>query len=556
MISALLRAVHAPAWVVFPVIFGFYILMAGWWLINGYTRELFGSPLPHMGRIHKVVYNFHTGLPVHNMKTTGDQKRLRRIAGNTSRATPEGITVYFSRLKRWQRALRNNAAICAWLLASCGMALNPLLTVRILTLLCLFGLIGLVALLVQRKRESYRKSRPVSRPAIAQTKRARNVLAADEMTAGRTPKLEDEKQPELTGVPHTVLATLLAPELGCSTAEVATRLRMSPDEGSLELPDSFSAVQRKREPVEELIRAHTDGKLKFTWATTVTPRMLQWVPVVEHRLPTLVRFRDYLDEIEALPARDFGLGVRADKSMYVQSHRGDFPMWCDFMGSGCGKSTKFLVKAAQVAHKDPLADIYCIDTKQISFEPLHGIPGIHIYDNPVTGMREIWDVFYTLAGILESRYTAVREGRNRLSDFRDIWVFCDEGNHLGGKLKNYHTKVLHESGASPAIWAEAIAPLLQQGRQGNIFCEFMFQDLTDRAMGGQSLKFAFSGYCAAGFLPAQFARTIGNPAEECLEGPGKMLVCQGNRRTWVQGFYDDEQWLHDYALENREGMAA
>ena len=84
----------------------------------------------------------------------------------------------------------------------------------------------------------------------------------------------------------------------------------------------------------------------------------------------------------------------------------------------------------------------------------------------------------------------------------------------------------------------------------------MFQDLTDRAMGGQSLKFAFSAFCAAGFMPNQFVRTIGSPAEECLEGPGRILVCQGNKRVWTQGFMDDEQWLHDYALENRREIAA
>ena len=84
----------------------------------------------------------------------------------------------------------------------------------------------------------------------------------------------------------------------------------------------------------------------------------------------------------------------------------------------------------------------------------------------------------------------------------------------------------------------------------------MFQDLTDRAMGGQSLKFAFGGFCAAGFLPNQFTRTIGPPAEECLEGPGRILACQGNSERGLMGFYDDEQWLHDYALENRKEMAA
>ena len=556
MIAEALRAAHAPDWIVFVVIFGLYICTAGWWMINGFTRELFGSPLPHMGRIHKVVYNFHTGLPVHNMKSHGDQRKLKRVAGSTSRATPDGSTVYFTPWKRWQRALRNNVIVTCWLLASCGMAIDPAGTVRAITLLILFGLIGLAALLVRKQRERARRSRPVSRPAIAQTKPAKLILGADTTTIGTRPKLELETKPQLEGVPPSVIANLLASRMGVSAAEVMNRLRVSPDSGSLVLPDTYAALKKEREPVEEVIEAHTVGKVRFAWKTTETPRVLEWFPVTVPVLPTNVRFRDYLSELERLGARETGLGLRADKSLYIQSHNGDLPWWCRFMGSGTGKSMSFLVKAAQIAHKDPKAEIHCFDTKQVSFEALHGIPGVHIYDNPVTGMGEIWNGLYSIAGLVESRYTAVREKRKKLSDFNDVWVFADEGNHLGGKLKTYWTKDLGESSASPSIWAEAIAPILQQGRQARVFGEWMFQDLTDRAMGGQSLKFAFSAFCAAGFMPNQFTRTIGPPAEECLEGPGRILVCQGNKRTWTQGFYDDEQWLHDYALENRRDMAA
>lgn len=556
MIAEGLRAAHAPVWVVFAVIFGLYILTVGWWMLNGYTRELFGSPLPHMGRIHKVVYNFHTGLPVRNMKSHGDGRHLKKVAGSTNRATPEGATVYFTPWKRWQRALRNNSIIIIWLLSSCGMAIDPRHTVQAMTLLFLFAGIGLIWLLVQRKRAQIKRSRPVSRPAIAMTKPAKKVLEADITTLGARPKLEIEQEPQLEGVAPSVLASLLSSRLGVSAAEVMTRLRMTSESGSLVLPDTYAALKKDRETIEEVIEAHTDGKVRFAWRTTATPRVLEWFPVKIPVLPTMARFRDYLGELERLGPRETGLGLRADKSIYVQSHRGDHPWWCDFMGSGCGKSTKFLVKAAQIAHKDPKAEIHCFDTKQISFEALHGIPGIHIYDNPVTEMDKIWTGLYSIAGLVQSRYTAVREKRVKLADLDDVWVFADEGNDLGDRLKTHWTKTMGESSASPAIWPEAIAAILRQGRQANVFGEWMFQDLTDRAMGGQSLKFAFGGFCAAGFLPNQFVRTIGAPAEVCLEGPGRILVCQGNKRTWTQGFYDDEQWLHDYALENRRSMAA
>jgi hypothetical protein len=552
MINYGLRALHVPWWVPFLVWFGLYGLSALWYISNGYGQEYLGwRHAGRPGKIHTVLVRFHTGLHIDKDRSYGDEAHRKRAAGGNRG------TVYWHARSRWFRAVRNNAIIFGILVLLSMMADWPADTVRVITLLVMAGLVWYCVVLVRRMRRKHASKRPVSRPAIAQTKRARAILEADERTVGRTPRLEEEAEPALEGVPAATLAALISGEMGCSTAEVLSGLVILPSGARLApLPDTFSAIERKRQNVEEIIGAAFRGKLRFDWATTSVPRALSFVPLVEHRLPSMVRFRDYLDKIEALPARDFGLGVRADRSMYVQSHRGDLPMWCDFMGSGCGKSTKFLVKAAQICHKDPLADVYCIDTKQISFEPLQGIPGVYIYSNPVTEMEKIWNVFYVLNGILESRYTAVREGRNKLTDFNDIWVLGDEGNHLGDKLKNYHSKVLGETGASPAVWREAIAPLFQQGRQANIFCEWMFQDLTDRAMGGQSLKFAFSAYIAAGFQPNQFTRTIGSPAEECQEGQGRMLVCQGNKRTWTQGFYDDEQWLHDYALENRMERAA
>ena len=93
-----------------------------------------------------------------------------------------------------------------------------------------------------------------------------------------------------------------------------------------------------------------------------------------------------------------GIGLRAD-TVHVRSEPQRRPsVVVRFIGSGCGKSTKFPVKVAQIAHKDPLAEIQCFDTKQVSFEPLHGIPGIHVHDNPVTEMDKRWTGLYSIAG--------------------------------------------------------------------------------------------------------------------------------------------------------------
>ena len=94
------------------------------------------------------------------------------------------------------------------------MAIDPRHTVQAMTLLFLFGGIGLIWLLIRRKREQMKRSRPVSRPAIAMTKPAKNVLAADVLTLGARPKLEDESAPHHEGDAPSVLASLLASRLG------------------------------------------------------------------------------------------------------------------------------------------------------------------------------------------------------------------------------------------------------------------------------------------------------------------------------------------------------
>ena len=131
---------------------------------------------------------------------------------------------------------------------------------------------------------------------------------------------------------------LIASRMGVSAAEIMSRLRMSPESGSLVLPDTYAALLKERESVQEVIEAHAGRRVRISWKTTETPRVLEWFPIVVPVLPTMVRFRDYLDQIERLGARETGLGVRADKSMYIQSHNGDLPWWCRFMGSGTGKS--------------------------------------------------------------------------------------------------------------------------------------------------------------------------------------------------------------------------
>ena len=118
-----------------------------------------------------------------------------------------------------------------------------------------------------------------------------------------------------------------------------------------------------------------------------------------------------------------------------------------------------------------------------------------------------------------------------------------KGTNLGRQAspQNHWTANLGETSATPSIWADAIAPILPQGRQARVFGEWMFQDLTDRAMGGQSLTFAFSAFCAAGFMPNHLSVRL-----EACRGVSRRSwaytsLSAGTSESGLRGFMDDER---------------
>lgn len=538
-----------------------YSLVAVYFIVDGYTREVLGRTRGR--RLHRFFFQLHTGLHINPAKSYGDDARLKKTGGGNNRATPEGLTIYFSRLKRRGRAVRNNIAVYSFLLLAVAFITDAPGTIVAMTLAIALLAIAWCADRIRRARRAnpleYRE--PREGRVLSKTKAARLVLDGEQdkpVPSGIPGKPVASKPRLVTGVQPNVISNLLSQHTGVSPAEIMGLLKMTPEQGELILPDTFAALIKQRDPIEEIIEAHTDGKVSFSWKTTVTPRRLLWTPV--HKkvgLPARSVFREHVSQLEALPAGVFGLGLDEDAGMYSSDYNGDTPWHCSSMGSGTGKSSRFLAMGAQICHKDPFADLYCVDTKQVSFEWLKDIPGVHVFDDPQKDLGAIWKVFYTLEAIMRERYTAVREKRATYADFNDIWLLVDEGNDLAAFLKSWWKKI-RETGepAQPVIWEEAIAPLLRLGRQCGIRGEFMLQDVTDRALGGASLKMAFSEFTMAGWKDPQFKRILGFAPPPIIEGPGKMLACRGNKQTWVQGFYDEPEWLREYALANRRGRIA
>lgn len=556
MDSAILGALMPPpSWIWIGLVVLYYVgaTMA---VLDGYFRELVGHKR-HGGHshdhLHRVLWQWHTGLHIDPRKSFGDERRLSRTAASATRSTPEGSIIYWTRLPRPVRALIRNGITVGALTFLWGLAFYPETVIRSVTVAVILGIAGLAFKIVRKLRAAHAekaKMLPAPAPFVPGAKEPGLYVVGGTVT---------EDKPSLDGgVPKKVISLLLSDPLAISADETFNRLTLTPERGSLRLPDHFAATDKQRELVESVVKSNSSSTLRFEWATSVTPRVVSWIPTID-RLPSEVRFRDHLPALERLKPGEFGVGQTLSRSIYVADHNGDTPWHLRSAGSGTGKSTGFLVKAVQILHRDPLADLYCWDSKQVSFEHLHGIPGVTIYDDPESNMKAMWDGWYYVEQIMRDRYTAIRTGKAKASDFPDIWCLMDEGNDFYSQTKTYYDKYIRKSGmpTAPSIWSGPITSVLYLGRQVGIRGELMFQNMTDRALGGVSLRDAFITVGMAGFKKNQWTRIIGTtPAEECRNGPGKICMVTGNQKEWVQGFYDEPEYLRAYALAGRQEREA
>jgi hypothetical protein len=541
----------------YPIIIAGYYLLVIMGTLDGYFRELIGHGHGSHSKLHRVLWQYHTGLPVDTQRSHGDERRLKRVAGASTRATPEGAIVYFTNLKRWQRGFRNNAFVLIFWAIIYGFFVNGQLTLQVVVVAIILGIALGIGLKV-RKMRAKAAERPKKLEAINfKNLRIRpgatpvdKVVVPQFQAAG---ELVSEKPTLDAGIPISVMSTLLAHPLGISAKECAQLLAIGADKGTLRLPDTFASLPKQRETVEDIIRAQTRGTISFSWRTHEVPRQVTWVPVV-NKLPNMVPFRQHLDQMEALPIGSFGVGYTAQNKMYITSHNGDTPWHLRSADSGTGKSTGFQVKLAQICHQDPGALVYCIDTKQVSFRDMHGIPGVTVFDNPVSQMSKIWEVFYKIESTMRDRYTAVREGSATYEEFENIWLLVDEGNDLATNLKLFYDKTVRKPNGpnGPTVWPEAILSIINLGRQVGIRGEWMFQNMTDKALGGVSLRDSWGVIGMAGYNKNQWSRIIGTtPMPEPKNGPGRIMMVHRNDQTWVQGFYDDPAYLRNYAMARR-----
>lgn len=363
------------------------------------------------------------------------------------------------------------------------------------------------------------------------------------------------------------LAKALAPMLDIpeSTAEKSIRLidgylRISKGRiGVIELPPKYPALPDQRAALEHVIDSRLPKDVSFTWHTSGNPMYVALS--ASPTPPTSVPFGRYVPDMESCDPSEVVLGLDRNGEIFKGSFALDDPHWAFSMGSGRGKSTILRSIAAQVLHNDPLATMTGIDPKGPSLTPLAGIPGVTLARDP-SNIPEMWEAINKFYDEMRRRLSIRKD--DPTAEFPMNLLVLDEINTASAMWAAYWRMiptgdVYGERGETKPAKASSVPPAWQhiaycawQGREANCHIVVVGQDLTDKALGGFSLRSSFGLIGLAGYRKQLWLRIIGTmPVPVSQKPKGRVIFVIDGTESWVQCLNGSDQEFRDYALANR-----
>jgi len=349
------------------------------------------------------------------------------------------------------------------------------------------------------------------------------------------------------------MAAALAPYLGIAPRSVEDGLSVSRDYadadagehvGTLALPDHWAATPEQKARVGQVIRDRLGVDLKYQWQTARYPMVLNMTraPVP----PALVTFGELRAEIEACPAGKVVLG----KSAGGQVHYGDLdledPHWAINANTKRGKTTLILAVAAQELHKGA-ERVTGIDPKMISLDPIAGVPGVDLRNDP-HDVQDMWDGIAAFIELIDARMAAFKA--DRTVQFRRALLILEEVNMFAAMSGQHWQRIKDKSDpALPPVWND-IAKAVWTGAQFRVNVIADGQRLDGPTL--KNLRDSFGVRLLAGFTPQQYNFLVGlAPVLRSQKPRGRFLVFEGGELTWVQLVKWTDQEIRDYALAGR-----
>lgn len=315
----------------------------------------------------------------------------------------------------------------------------------------------------------------------------------------------------------------------------------------LELPDHFLPEQKRA--VESLISSRFTYEVDVKWQLDRYPMRALVIPAPEWS--GMVKFADVVPLMEECEPGKILMGMTREGKPFYRSFTGETPHWGCYVNTGLGKSTMFNVTGAQILHQEPDSTLICIDPKAVSFDPLIGIPGVTVYNDP-NNVPEMWKGVSDHLAVVNQRRDALR--KDRTLRFPTQALLLDEASVFALLTK----MEWGDEKGTPTVWQELMMALCA-GRQFNCYVVIVSQRMDDASTGRIGVRTLLNLKTIAGFGPADWKLFIGtHPIPRDLSKKGRWLYVNGPERTWVQNVFSDIQdnplEIRNYAMANRSGL--
>ena len=373
------------------------------------------------------------------------------------------------------------------------------------------------------------------------------------------------------------LAVALGPLIGVSDQRARKAIAISPafatvkegEIGTITLPDRFHASPDQRKAVQHLVSSRLPVDVDHQWQTSGRPQRLTLLAAPE--CPSMVPFDDLVSEMAKCNPSEVVIGLDRHERVFRGSFNLDDPHWGFSVGSGRGKSTFLMLAIAQLLHQEAEADATGIDPKMTSFDPLVGVPGITIANDP----RDMgtWDreTQRHAGGMWGAIDDWVEDMMNRLDILKNdpaarfpiSVLMLDEVNQFSAMTaaiwRNIKAK---DEPATPPIWMK-IASGCWMGRAVRKHVVMVGQRLDDKATGGIGLRDSLGFRGLAGFRKEQWDMLIGTrPVPRSQKPKGRWIYSDGQTETWVQNICPSTDpveaglVIRDYAMAGRRAGVA
>jgi hypothetical protein len=375
------------------------------------------------------------------------------------------------------------------------------------------------------------------------------------------------------------LAEAIGPVLELTGPEAEGLISMEPDYltkkigtiGRINLPPKFMCTPGQMDTVTHLVTT------RLPVGSDLIPQLNGRAPHILIKaapaLPSLVKFSDYIEEIEKLGRGEYFAGIDRKAEGYIAQFKGEEPHHGYCWGTGVGKSTKLMSIIAQIKHNEPDATGTIIDPKEISLECMKGLPGFDFYDDATdfeTRLTDVeitkdnwedfmpgmWEGVRSVYDLMRSRYAQMKE--DKTVEFPTHLFIMEEANSFNIMSRTFWQRNKPRGmGAMVPIWADWIAPIFWRARQVNIFVVLVAQSIQERYLGNLNLRPSLGLISLAKYKPAQYQNYIGTtPIPKMQKGKGRALYNDGESDTWVQSPLASESEFRDFAMANCRSRAA